>query len=70
MTTIEDRYYQQPETPDTEEKCRYENPDGIECGEEAAYLSEVLCPTHLDQLDAGVISWDEYRAIQAHYEIA
>lgn len=65
-TTIEDRYYSPPEPPDTEDACRYEQ-DGAECGKEVAYLSEVLCHPHLDLVDDGRISWEEYRALVDHH---
>lgn len=65
--TAEDRYYLPPDPPDTEEVCRYESADGTECGREVAYLSEVLCHPHLDLVDAGVISWKEYRALVDHH---
>ena len=35
-----------------------------------AHDDAILCETHLDQLDQGIITWNEYRALQAHYEIA
>lgn len=67
MTTIEDRYYQPSEAMYTpiNRGCLYE-PDGTEdpCGEETEDGSSV-CPPHED-----TITWDEYRALQAHYEIA
>ncbi|MEU3020104.1 hypothetical protein ABZ635_22215 [Nocardiopsis sp. NPDC007018] len=67
MTTIEDRYYMQPEPPDAEEMCRYENEDGAECGMEAAYHCEVLCRHHVDLVDTGDITWAGYRALADHF---
>lgn len=73
MTTIEDRYYMPPEEvyAPLAEACLYE-PDGTAgiCGQEVDHDDAILCPQHLEQLDDGHISWEEYRALQAHYEIA
>lgn len=67
MTTLEDRYYQPREDADTEEVCRYETPDGSECGADTADPSEVLCPAHAALIDTGVITWKEYRALVDHH---
>lgn len=71
--TIEDRYYMPPEPvyrPLTE-TCLYE-PDGAdaECGEEVAHDDAILCEAHLTEFESGWISWEEYRAILAHHQIA
>ena len=72
-TTIEDRYYMPPEPAyaPLAEACLHEE-DGAttECGAPVAHDDAILCPTHLDQLDDGVITWEEYRALLAHHEIA
>ena len=72
MTTIEDRFYQPPEPvyAPLAEWCLFEE-DGatIECGAEVDHEDAILCPVHLDQLDQGHITWEEYRALLAHHQL-
>lgn len=72
MTTIEDRFYTPPEPvyAPLAEWCLYEEGGApAECGAPVDHDDAIMCSTHLDQLDQGVIAWEEYRALLAHHQL-